>query len=109
MYDHELAFFTEGILGWRPPWEPGGAPTWSAQRPDRRHVLWDSLHGKPLDLSRLEGAFDVVTPERLLEYQEALPESWIGDGVALTGMLGYIVELKDKIAEAIKHVTGALR
>ncbi len=108
MYDHELAFFGEATIGWRPPWDPAGAPSWRLQGPQMRHVLWAKMQGEAPALSRLESAFDSITPQRLNEYRAALPWVWIGDGVALEGMLDYIVKLKENVSVAINQASRAL-
>jgi hypothetical protein len=103
IYDHELAFFTEGVIGWRAPWEDGGAQFPSGMPPQNRHVFLEELRGK-LDLDRLSGAFDVVTNERLTEYRQALPDAWVGDGTGVDQILAYIQELKDKLPLAINQL-----
>jgi hypothetical protein len=45
IFDHELAFRTEGVLFWKPPWEKSGINFPKAQ-PDRsRHVFVDHVRG----------------------------------------------------------------
>lgn len=45
IYDHELAFFWEGVLFWKPPWQPGGLD--NVAQPDR-HVFLRPLRAKLL-------------------------------------------------------------
>ena len=107
IYDHELAFFTEGIIGWIPPWEPGGIVFPKGQPPRVRHVFLEELLGVPIDLDRLIGAFDVVTPTRVGEYRAALPAEW--GGKVLDAMLDYILQLGQKIVLSVTNVKGALQ
>lgn len=108
IYDHELAFFMEGILGWRPPWEEGGAQFPQGMPPQSRHVFLEELRGEKLDLDRLSGAFDVVSDRRLNEYRQAVPGEWIGDGTSIDRILGYIGKLKEKLPLAIDQIVQAL-
>lgn len=108
IYDHELAFFMEGILGWCPPWEEGGAEFQQGAPPQSRHVFLEELRGEKLDLDRLSGAFDVISDRRLNEYRQAVPGEWIGDGASTDRILGYIAELKEKLPLAIGRIVQAL-
>ncbi len=109
IYDHELAFFMDGILGWKPPWEPGAVQFPKGRSPKTRHVFVEELRGAGLDFRRFVGAFDVVSAERLREYQAALPVQWTGDGRAVEGILGYLATLKQNLDLAIEQLTEALR
>jgi len=109
IYDHELAFFIEGILNWRAPWDEGGAQFPSGIPAQSRHVFLEELRGEKLDLDRLDGAFDIVTGERLSEYREALPREWIRDRASVDQILGYIAELKEKLPLAINELLKGLQ
>lgn len=108
IYDHELAFFMEGILGWSPPWEEGGTQFPQGMPPQSRHVFLEELRGEKLDFARLSGAFDVISNMRLDEYRQAVPGEWIGDGTSIDRILGYIGELKEKLPLAIDQLVKAL-
>ena len=99
----------EGIIGWKPPWEPGAIQFPKGLPLRNRHVFLEELRGQQLDLSRLSGAFDAMTRQRLADYRNALPAEWIGDGLAVDRILEYIAKLKARIEEAINQLTGALR
>lgn len=109
IYDHELAFRMDGILGWVPPWETGGITFPKGQPPRLRHVFQEQLRGVPLDLERLAGAFEVVTPTRLQEYREALPAEWGRNGKDLDNILDYILKLRDNVSISIANLKGVLR
>lgn len=109
IYDHELALIKDGIVGWKPPWQQGGIPSFKGLPPRGRHVFFDQLCGRPFDLSRLAEAFKVITPSRLTEYVRALPAEWVGDSVVANEMLAYLADLTAHIDEAIDQVVGALK
>jgi hypothetical protein len=109
IFDHELAFFMDGILGWRPPWEAVGIQFPKGQPPEVRHVFLEELRGQATDLRRLVGAFEAVSRSRLNEYRAALPAEWIGDGSRVDGVLDYIDALQANIEKAIQQFDEALR
>ena len=109
IYDHELAFFTDGIIGWQPPWVPGGIVLPKGQPPRTRHVFQEELRGVPLDFERFIGAFDVVTPARMQEYRAALPQPWVGNGSVIDPMLDYIQQLGHNIRSSVANLKGALK
>jgi len=104
IYDHELAFLMDSVIGWKPPWLPG-----AIRLQGFNHIFIDELRGKPIELDRFSGAFAAISDRRLSEYRVALPGEWVGDGVALNKILDYIAELRDNIERAIEELKGALR
>jgi hypothetical protein len=107
--DHEAAFFTEGIIGWKPPWDAGGIHLPKGLPPRSRHLFLEALRGESVELERLAGAFDLLTPARLAEYRTALPPAWIEKTPATDGILEYIQELKDHVEPAIQNLKEALK
>jgi hypothetical protein len=108
IYDHELAFLTEGVIGWKPPWEPDGAQFPPGMPPEVRHVFLEELRGNTFDLNRLSGAFEAISDERLDEYRQALPPEWISNEASADGILEYIRILKEHVGLAINQLQGAL-
>jgi hypothetical protein len=108
IYDHELAFITEGVIGWRPPWEPGAAQFPLGMPESVRHVFQEELRGHPLDLNRLVGAFEAIADERIAEYRETLPAEWLVDAAGVDRILDYIRALKENLPAAINQLQGAL-
>jgi hypothetical protein len=109
IYDHELALFMDGLIGWKPPWQPGGVQFPKGQPPKIRHVFLEDLRGSALDFDRLTGAFEAITAGRLTEYRQALPEEWVGEGQAAGRIMEYIAQLKENIKPAINRLTEALQ
>lgn len=99
----------DGLIGWKPPWQPGGVQFPKGQPPKIRHVFLEDLRGSALDFSRLTGAFEAITAGRLTEYRQALPEEWVGDGQAAGRIMEYIAQLKENIKPAINRLTEALQ
>lgn len=109
IFDHELAFFMDGILGWKAPWESCAIQFPKGQPSAARHVFLEELRGQPTDLRRLAGAFEAVSRSRLNEYRAALPADWIGDGSRVDRVLDYIDALRANIDKAIRLFDEALR
>ena len=109
IFDHELAFRTEGVLFWKPPWEKGGISFPKGQPDALRHVFLDELRESEPDFRRFAGAFDVLTEDRLNEYQAALLNEWVGDGGDLGRILDYVRALKQNMDSAINNLNEALR
>lgn len=102
IFDHELAFLTEGIIGWRPPWEVGALEHW-------RHLFRDSLRGGENHLDRFAGAWQAISDPRLVEYRAALPTEWGLDGGSADHALGYIANVRDNIEPAMAEVARVLK
>ena len=109
IFDHELAFRTEGVLFWKAPWEKGGISFPKGQSDNFRHVFVDEVRGSDPDFRRLAGAFDVLTEGRLKEYRAALPSEWIGDGGDLDRILDYVRALKANRDAVTVNLSDALR
>lgn len=105
IYDHELALQTEGVLFWKPPWEAGGV---TFPPGDQRHVFLDMVKGGKIDLNRLQGALEAITPERIDEYRASLPEEWGREDAATERMVAYIKQLREHSAAVIQQITTAL-
>ena len=103
--DHELAFITEGVIGWRPPWEVGAL---DALRRPQSHLFAEQLRGKPLSFDRLAGAWAVVTDARLAEYRGALPVEWNAASESADAALSHIAAVRDNLDMALQEVARVL-
>ncbi len=106
IYDHELAFLIEGVIGWRPPWEEGGIYFAPGQN---RHLFLDAVRGMTHDFSRLQGALEAITPGRVEEYRSSLPEEWGREDDATDRMVAYIKQLSSHAAVALQQIQTSLR
>jgi hypothetical protein len=109
IYDHELAFLQDGILGWKPPWQARAVTFPMSSAPSNRHVFLNQLRGKTIDLSRLAGAFELISPKRLHGYRQSIPAEWVGNATHIDRVLKYIAKLAENKDAAIRELTGALR
>jgi len=109
IFDHELAMFFDGLIGWRAPWEPDAVRFPRGQHESSRHIFLEEVRGKCPRLERLSGAIEALTDDRLAEYHDSLPASWLGDGSAVNQVLGYITKLRANVDAALANIEGALR
>lgn len=100
-----MAFFTEGIIGWQPPWTPGSLDT---LRQAGRHLFYEQLRGKPLDLTRFSGAWLAISDARLAEYRGALPVAWEAALPQTDRALSHIGQVRDNIEQALQEVARVL-
>lgn len=105
IFDHEMAFFTEGIIGWRPPWEPGSL---DGLRARNRHLFADQLIGRPVNFNRLEGAWLAISDSRLQEYFDALPDEWSAAEPVADRALMHVGLVRDNIGAALREVRRVL-
>jgi hypothetical protein len=103
IFDHELAFMTEGIIGWQPPWQLG-----SLQNFSNRHVLHAALAGRTYDFARMQGAWQAITDRRIEEYRKALPTEWVDGFAAGEKALRFLAELRDNVRPALTEVARVL-
>ena len=106
IFDHELAFVTDGVIGWRPPWEVGAL---NALRRPQSHLFADQLQGKSVNLSRLAGAWKAITKARLAAYRAALPSEWNSAGKAADKVLNHIAAVRDNLPAALQEIERVLR
>lgn len=103
--DHELAFITEGIIGWQSPWIPGSQESLRGANP---HLFYPTLSGHEYDLNRLLVAWQMVSDARLNEYRNALPPEWMYDNNIADNCLDYIAQVRDNIGPSIAEITRVL-
>lgn len=106
IYDHELAFVIEGIVGWQPPWNAGALEHF--KRP-RSHLFYDELHGSGAELNRLSAAWEAIPDARLEQYRAALPIEWLSDNRVAEKTLSYIAQVRDNMKAAIQEIARVLQ
>jgi len=104
--DHELAFITEGVIGWRPPWEIGAL---EALRHSPNHLFSEQLRGKTFNFDRLAGAWAAITDARLAAYGGALPGEWNEAGEITEKALKHVATVRDNLAAALQEIGRVLK
>lgn len=106
IFDHELALMIDGMLFWRPPWEPGSLE--AAAGPDR-HLLRRELQGTEPDLTRLVGAWEAINDQRLGEYRAALPHEGAVPPESADAAIAFLRDLRDHVQPAVQEVLRVLK
>ncbi len=99
---------TEGVLFWRPPWQPGALSTSEVPAP---HILHSSLKGRAPGLGRLTGAWEAISDARLAGYRAALPLLWTASAEqahAAEVALQFLHALRNNLRPAILEITRTL-
>ena len=105
IYDHELALFTDAIIGWQPPWVIGSL---EFLRQPGSHLFSEQLRGKALNLDRFAGAWLAISDARLEEYRAAMPREWNSAAGQVDQALRHIAEVRDNIDPALNEVRRVL-
>ncbi len=105
IFDHDLAFSNDMVIGWHPPWERS-ALDWLG-RPGG-HALIEQLRGKPADFERFKGAWDGITDERLAQYGAVLPPEWSAADPFVSQTLSYVGQLRDNVESVLDEVQRVL-
>ena len=103
IYDHELSFIIEGVIGWQPPWQDNSLEFL------RRHVFYDDLKGMSFSLERLEGAWEAISDERLAEYRNVLPFEWTNNDPYADEVINYISQVRENITASLAQVVRVLQ
>ncbi|WP_298962954.1 HipA family kinase [uncultured Roseibium sp.] len=105
IFDHELAFNAGLIIGWVPPWNPGGL-NW-IDRPGA-HIFLQGLKGRAIDYKPIKDCWSSLSDERILEYRDAVPNVWAGVGPAVDAALQLIRGARDNIDGCLNEMRRVL-
>lgn len=105
IFDHELAFMSEQLLLWVPPWKEGGLK-W-IERPGT-HIFHRGLKGRPIDYDPIKDCWSSLSDGRLSEYRDAVPDVWAGAEPAVTAALKLIREARDNIDGCLDEMRRVL-
>jgi hypothetical protein len=95
IFDHELTFAQKQVLFWKAPWEIGGFDQMDSKE---RHIFARPYFKKlPDDLQRFVAAWEGLPQNRFVQYGNALPAEWVGDGVRLSEVIKYLEEARTNI------------
>lgn len=103
--DHELAFFSGPIIGWKPPWVLGGLR--SLEDPGH-HIFREGLRGRAIDFEPIIASWSDLSDQRIREYQGAIPGEWATARSALDNAVRLISDARDNINGCIAEVRRVL-
>jgi hypothetical protein len=103
--DHELAFMTEGVLFWQPPWVTGSLESYKTSN---RHLFFSALKGKRVDFSSFQRGWLNISDQRLSEYKSAIPPEWSSANNVALSATNLIREIRDNIIPALAEIRRVL-
>ena len=103
--DHELCFTHKLTLGWLEPWAKGGLE-WAST--PARHIFYQGLRGRKLDIAQICMRWSQLSDERLIEYGEAIPSEWGGASSSIQEALALIAGIRDNIEKCADELHRVL-
>lgn len=104
--DHELAFLTEGILGWQPPWMKGSLQSFATPG---AHIFWAGLRGKSHSYGEIGRAWQGLSGGRVRGYESLIPPAWASAQTAVDRALNLVLGVCEHITDCLKEVDRVLK
>lgn len=105
IFDHDLAFVHEGVVGWKSPWRLGAL---NALATPGAHIFGQGLTGKALDFSPLRKRWAAISDQRLVAYLSALPQEWSAGRAVAHDAIEQIRDARDHIDDCLSEVKRVL-
>lgn len=105
VFDHELAFMTDQLLLWTPPWKLGGM-NWVAA--PGAHIFAGGLKGRVIDYLPIKNRWGSLSDARVAEYQITIPGEWAGSEAAVQAACKLIRDARDNIDACLNEVRRIL-
>ena len=105
IFDHELALMTTLNMFWKQPWLVNAL---NNSRPPQDHIFFKHLRGRTgYSINKVQTQFQAITDQRIGEYVNALPLSWVS-GTEVAIAKNFIIDLRDNLSPARTELTRAL-
>ncbi len=105
IFDHELAFAHGLILGWKPPWVPGGLQL--LEQPGF-HIFRRELRGKNLDFPAVRESWKHLIDSRIDGYADVVPAEWAQAATDVAGAITLIKSARDRIDDCLAEIQRVL-
>lgn len=103
LLDHEQAFsFLRGVIGWKPTWSGGSLQHIT------KHVFFTQLKGREFALTRLSGALEALSDQKLDNCATVVPDEWKTGNDATATIIDYLKQARDNRAAMLAAVTALL-
>ncbi|MCO5131823.1 MAG: hypothetical protein M9932_14875 [Xanthobacteraceae bacterium] len=73
IFDHELAFAHDLVIGWTPPWALGGL---KPMETNGNHIFRAGLKGRAINFRPIRAAWAALSDAQIADYEKALPAEW---------------------------------
>lgn len=105
IFDHELSFPAGPILGWRPPWVPGGLEVLTQPG---FHIFRSGLKGREIDFQPIRASWSGLSDDRIHSYGNVIPNEWAAATNAVATALQLIKDARDNIDACIVEIERVL-
>ena len=105
IFDHELTFAHGLILGWKPPWVPGGLQL--LEQPGF-HIFRRELRGKNLDFPTVRESWKHLIDSRIDGYADVVPAEWAQAATDVAGAITLIKSARDRIDDCLAEIQRVL-
>jgi hypothetical protein len=105
IFDHELAFSHDLMIGWKPPWVLGGLKPLET---NGYHIFRTGLQGRVVDFATIRTAWAGLSDAKIKDYENALPLEWSGAASAVASATKLIRDARDNIDACLTEVKRVL-
>jgi hypothetical protein len=105
IFDHELTFTHGMVLGWKPPWIPGGLEDFKAPG---RHVFREGLMKLSIDYAQIREAWVSLSDNRIKAYEAEIPSEWGAAIPSVAKALDLVRVARDNIDACLEEVKRVL-
>ncbi|MBS9476204.1 hypothetical protein KIP89_03700 [Ancylobacter sp. VKM B-3255] len=105
IFDHELAFSHQLVIGWRPPWQPGSLRTLEH---NGNHIFRDGLRRREIDFEGIRDAWGRLSDAQIADYEAAIPAEWHDAKESVAASIELIKGARDNIDAVLEEVRRVL-
>ena len=104
--DHELAFATDLILSWTPPWELNGL---SSLETPGHHIFREGLRRREIQYDVIRDKWVALSDACIAEYESAIPPAWSEAGDKVKVAVKLITDARDNIDGCLTEIRRVLQ
>ncbi len=105
IFDHELCFSQEVVIGWQPPWVLGGLKAFETAG---FHIFRAGLRHAMIGYDAIEQAWLSVSPQKIAGYMLTVPSEWSEGSPSAEAAIRLIVEARENIQGCIAEMKRVL-
>ena len=108
MIDHDLCFVIDPFVALMGafPWKDGQMHNYCGPE---KHILWQLLREKTIDLSFFQARAQALKVERFDEYAQCIPPEWRGNADVTEDIVSYLKQFHQNIEKFVGEVVRALK
>jgi hypothetical protein len=106
IFDHELSFRTEGIVGWKAPWQVGSL---EHMKVPGNHIFWEQLKGRNIDFPALGERWKALSDAHFDSYLDVQPVEWIAAQDDVKKAIELIKKARDNMDDCLTETKRVLQ